>query len=298
MALQSKSHILYFQNHNYKFFTLLEQICLAYEKEHEITNPYKGEVFSNFIPIFEGLHKTPKFKDLGIGRGVLIFAALTHLWSKYKQEFTFNKELATEIVDLELPDNLPKEVLMCPPFPILYIQDPTENDLSDGWYFMLENDVLMIMAIKDMGDNRNVNFKTWALDFKVGTHLNQIIKFEKRDGLDSLRRALNLYLYLCSDKPEFSPPQKVDKAIKDGSRWKKKDSFLVCVGERIGRYLKESKRSASLSAGDGVAKIGHIRRAHWHHYWTGKKDNQKLILKWVHPVLVNMGEAVAKINKV
>ena len=30
----------------------------------------------------------------------------------------------------------------------------------------------------------------------------------------------------------------------------------------------------------------HVRRAHWHHYWTGR-GRQKLVVKWIAPILVN-----------
>lgn len=39
----------------------------------------------------------------------------------------------------------------------------------------------------------------------------------------------------------------------------------------------------------------HIRRAHWHSYWTGKKDVQeerKLIVNWVAPTMVGDSDNV------
>lgn len=35
----------------------------------------------------------------------------------------------------------------------------------------------------------------------------------------------------------------------------------------------------------------HVRRAHWHGYWLGKRDNPTdLVIKWIAPVIVNGGE--------
>jgi hypothetical protein len=37
----------------------------------------------------------------------------------------------------------------------------------------------------------------------------------------------------------------------------------------------------------------HIRRAHWHHYWTGPTKEPrkgKSILKWLHPILIGLAE--------
>lgn len=34
----------------------------------------------------------------------------------------------------------------------------------------------------------------------------------------------------------------------------------------------------------------HVRRAHWHGYWLGKRDNPTdLVIKWIAPVIVNGG---------
>jgi hypothetical protein len=31
----------------------------------------------------------------------------------------------------------------------------------------------------------------------------------------------------------------------------------------------------------------HIRRAHWHSFWAGKKGEQTIRLKWLPPIAVN-----------
>ena len=44
----------------------------------------------------------------------------------------------------------------------------------------------------------------------------------------------------------------------------------------------------------------HTRRGHWHHYWTGTKDNRKLILKWTAPIFVggSSDNIITTINKI
>ena len=41
----------------------------------------------------------------------------------------------------------------------------------------------------------------------------------------------------------------------------------------------------------------HVRRAHWHHYWTGK-GRTELVLRWIAPTLVGSGEKPATIHRV
>ena len=83
---------------------------------------------------------------------------------------------------------------------------------------------------------------------------------------------------------------------------------VLPVGTRIGAALQTAKR-ADDGAGDKDKQrdaktqnspVAHMRRAHWHHYWTGPKTGErKLILKWLPPIPVNIeGEAPTVIRKV
>jgi len=70
------------------------------------------------------------------------------------------------------------------------------------------------------------------------------------------------------------------------------------VGVRMGAALRRAKMSAPRdtpeAGGEGKQRSSpraHVRRAHWHGYWTGPRDGeQKFVLKWLSPVLVGGGE--------
>jgi hypothetical protein len=81
------------------------------------------------------------------------------------------------------------------------------------------------------------------------------------------------------------------------------------VGYRIGAALRRAYYAAEPApAGEGAAseKIKerssprpHIRRAHWHSYWTGpRKGKREAILKWLPPIPVGAGELVPTIHLV
>jgi hypothetical protein len=53
------------------------------------------------------------------------------------------------------------------------------------------------------------------------------------------------------------------------------------VGEQIRAYNKTNPGSHN-------TKSPHIRRAHWHTYWTGPKVNQSPVLRWIPPIPVAM----------
>lgn len=296
------SQVLYFHKQNHSYVDAFKKICAVYEKSTDIKDPFSERTLANFMPVIAGLHQTPNFKDLGMGRGIMLFVAFYHIWEKYKQEYNFDEYFANELSEMHLPENLPIDVLKHPPYSILYIKDPVKNEISDGWFFLLENETLLIMALKDE-INAKVNIKTWALNFQEGSNIKNILRFDKRDGIESLQRALSLYLYLCSQEPEVNKSRLVRSAIKSGKIWIRKEANVSDVGVRIGRFLKESQRdNGRTPSGDKTASksvVGHIRRAHWHHYWVGKKsEGQQAILKWIHPVLVNKGEKKCKVNVV
>lgn len=65
------------------------------------------------------------------------------------------------------------------------------------------------------------------------------------------------------------------------------------VGYRIGTSLKTKQANVTyvgknkLSEHHGTSKAPHIRRSHFHSFWTGSGENKTLIVKWVGAVFVN-----------
>lgn len=64
------------------------------------------------------------------------------------------------------------------------------------------------------------------------------------------------------------------------------------VGAQIRRVQAIEKDTVVYAGGHGKGseKSPHIRRSHFHRFWTGSGDDKKLIVKWVHTVFVNAGE--------
>lgn len=57
------------------------------------------------------------------------------------------------------------------------------------------------------------------------------------------------------------------------------------VGQKIGKILKEQRETYNQQECSGIRP--HIRRGHWHMYWTGSKSNkQTFIHKWLPPTIV------------
>lgn len=65
------------------------------------------------------------------------------------------------------------------------------------------------------------------------------------------------------------------------------------VGYRIGASLKPKQTNVTyvdknkLSEHHGTPKAPHIRRSHFHSFWTGSGENKTLVVKWIGAVFVN-----------
>jgi hypothetical protein len=117
---------------------------------------------------------------------------------------------------------------------------------------------------------------------------------------------ISTVLYLCSTNAEIPGrdtrlPQPVN--TKHGQRLFPTDrSHVWEVGFRIGASIRRS-----VEAGHGATSKGahagprpHIRRAHWHSFWTGPRagspghgPEQKLVLHWLPPIPVAVTDKAA-----
>jgi hypothetical protein len=113
---------------------------------------------------------------------------------------------------------------------------------------------------------------------------------------------VSLVLYLCSQAAEIREagagkrvptrpkPQKTKKGMRlfatgHPSWWE--------VGYRLGAALRQalSEREPGEAIGTHASPRPHIRRAHWHSYWVGKRDQpdaRSAILRWLPPIPVNV----------
>ncbi|MFA5718562.1 MAG: hypothetical protein WC952_12680 [Desulfobulbaceae bacterium] len=117
-----------------------------------------------------------------------------------------------------------------------------------------------------------------------------------------LEPLLSLLLYLCSEAADFGgrmppalpQPTKTKKGLKifppsAPRRWD--------VGVRIGAALRRAYSEHETGGAGEPGESGrarprpHVRRAHWHSYWTGPRDGERqAIVKWIPPVPVNVDD--------
>lgn len=107
----------------------------------------------------------------------------------------------------------------------------------------------------------------------------------------ALRKMVSMVLYIASEEADvvrvYSP---------SAARYNPKKRLSGCtvsdVGFRVGRELGQAQRfGTAAGTGTGSSKRTHVRRAHWHSYWTGSGEDRRLVARWVSPIVVNAGKS-------
>jgi len=243
------------------------------------------------------------------------------LWWRNKMIYRFDKTLADMLALQHLDGKIPFEAFDYLPYPCVFI----ERDMIFGDY-----DVGGFFAWLDWGTKENKRVLHLNFLRKDSTSMQTVIpisggtikesvaemaknkdkrawgKFSLDDVLQSpvvksLSECVNLLLYLCSEKPDMSDDIKLRVRRSRDSFGNPKRVVAWDVGIRIGAALRKTSVSIARSDNDNddesaennkptTSKRPHMRRAHWHSYWTGKRDgtDRKLILRWLPPTAINL----------
>ena len=116
---------------------------------------------------------------------------------------------------------------------------------------------------------------------------------EERAIKQTWHGVLSNVLYLCTEQPDVEDRElPASRVSRMGTRVRfsvPKNETAIAVGVRLGAVFRKeaSGRSERSESGLGRPLPPHIRRAHWHTYWVGKKGEQRPEVKWLSPILVN-----------
>lgn len=119
---------------------------------------------------------------------------------------------------------------------------------------------------------------------------------QKKNLRDTWGGALSCLMYLCTEAPDLdnkvTPAPKVMRMGTTVRYVPPKQDTQISVGGRLGSLFRKqaaTSNNPTTPSGSTVASPlpPHIRRAHWHTYWTGAKAHQKPELRWLSPILVN-----------
>ena len=239
----------------------------------------------------------------------LQYILLFYYWSKSKEIFDFDKDFLKELVKTpveEIPINslkeLPYNTFACTVNDEYIIVHKTYDTSLHPITNKKISCEFIYLYIYDSTIQKMLFFPLPLIDeFKNADRLRDCYNNQK--GVDDSIRYINMLMYLISDKGDIKENEKqknitrrtttTKNAVREIRKWD--------VGYRFGNAyrknnyerptIKQNKSEIknSMSKGQGVRKRAHVRRGHWHKFWTGKRgsDEQKQIIRWVSPVAVN-----------
>ncbi len=257
-------------------------------------------------------------------------------WRPTQGIYRFDETLYQALIDTPISGDLPVDVLMHLPEWCVYIETPgltIDDDTLDGFFAHLEWDAntqrqelrLLLDITKPDG----------YLLLPVPIHLTgtlregieaasieaqrQAWRLKRPDIGDILKEIpalpfeplVSLLLYLCVEEVDFGgegrPEHPQPKRTKKGWRlFPAKSVRQWDVGVRLGTALRRATSAAETADSEGSRHRPrpHVRKAHWHSFWTGPKDDtdqRKIRVKWLPPIPVNLddiGELPSTVRKV
>lgn len=237
-------------------------------------------------------------------------------WRYSQGVYRFDPDIFSALWDTQIAGDMPADVLLRLPEWSLYIETPgakwAEKPLY-GFFVHLEWDandqrreLRLLLDIEEFLLPFPVHLGEWPLQTAVQRAINESTRHipmgimlelpsteQVKQMAATLSPMISLVIYLCSDEPDFGPEQKPQrpkpKRTKKGWRlFAPNVPTIWNVGERIGKIIREAQESTPGSSGDRT-KRPHLRRAHWHGYWTGPRaGEQRFRYHWIPPTPVNV----------
>lgn len=235
-------------------------------------------------------------------------------WRYSQGVYQFHPDLRAALTDTIVAGPLPSEVLLRLPEWAVYIETPGRhwfNQPLHGFWAHLEWDAndgrrelrLLLDCQQDLLPIP-LHLGAWTVTEAVDRMVDEMRRQAATIGVTvpvapeavqdlaaTVNPLLSPLLYLCSDEPEIDdarqpggrPGRPRPKKTKRGWRLFPADGPRIwTVGQELGAALRQARTGEAA----GSTRRAHLRRAHWHGYWTGPRDRQRFIYRWIAPHLV------------
>jgi hypothetical protein len=252
-------------------------------------------------------------------------------WRPTKGIYRFHPELYESLIETDLEGEVPSDVLLRMPSWAVFIETPVSENmpfqLAGFWAYLSrmgkQNELVLVGLWRKEGElllecGIDPDWDILLFNLQLGHHpvsdLTEMMfqQTARETGKDLKERTddmravqdhvasamLSLLLYLCSEKPDISdwePEQPQFKYLGKKRRWLASKVIREWdVGLRLGAALqsaRERTEAAEGNAGNGTPVRPHVRRAHWHSFWVGKRGEQTISLRWLPPIPVNVTDA-------
>ena len=239
-------------------------------------------------------------------------------WRYSQGVYRFDPEVFESLWTTKLSGDLPADVLLRLPEWSIYIETPDKNFGESklfGFWVHLEHDaknhrkeLRFVLDTDGMLIPVPIHIGNWSLEEALEKVMAECARNVPSEMLaqfldggngsffntENLMPMVSLVLYLCSDNPDFGVDKKPErpkakKTKKHGWRlFQAPGPTIWHIGERIGRLIRESHESVKKDGSDRFVKP-HMRRAHWHGYWSGPLSGpRRFEYQWMPPIPVGI----------
>ncbi|WP_045860289.1 AcrVA2 family anti-CRISPR protein [Teredinibacter purpureus] len=228
-------------------------------------------------------------------------------WRYSQGVYTFNEHALAAIAETIPSGDMPCDVLHRLPEWCLYIETPQKKWLGDtlhGFFASLEFDInkktpelRLLLDTETALTPLPIHMGPWTITEGIDRAIQQSQDFGAPNIGDittpiaaDVYGLISLLLYICSDEPEIdndkepnaTPQRPRPKKTKRGWQlFPAKKPRIWKVGEKIGENLAKEHTN------EGGAKSPHLRRAHWHGFWSGPREGERRYhYKYLPPTFV------------
>jgi hypothetical protein len=156
-------------------------------------------------------------------------------------------------------------------------------------------------------DYNGIGLALQRIPLEEGSSLHDVLKWFREtfspneeysieDEAADLSAWLSLLMYLCSQGADVSGVQVADSGLPQRRRLKSDvaPARRADVGFRVGAAIRHSLNARRDGAPTGRSIAPHLRRAHWHTYYSGKGSRsdparRTVQVKWMGPIAVGVG---------
>ncbi len=245
-------------------------------------------------------------------------------WRLTKGVYRFDPDLYAALVGTDLRGPIPCDVLFRLPEWCLYMETPDlrfMDEQLDGVWAHLEWDaesnrgeLRILLHVGERLIPIPVLLGAWSIAEAVekmfcaaeaalaGRTLRETDPVSMANAITPI---VSMLLYLCADEPEIEdrafpgvrPGRPVSKKIKGMLRFFEAGKIRVWdVGTQTGERLRQAQERARADTSTGdqhqqerESPIPHVRRAHWHGFWSGPlAGDRRFSVKWLPPILVSV----------